>query len=89
MLPWTFIPCVQTALIIGNILHNNIFISQVAFMAIINHVVKEVCTEEMVKKSFSATGVNQYNQNKIDLSAIPSSSAGSEALVLSPLKATC
>ena len=60
----------------------------IAFMAIIDHAVKEVCTKEMVKKSFSVTGIIPFNPNKIDLSAFPSSSAGIECTD-SPIKVTC
>ena len=63
-------------------------ITRVAFMAIIEHAVKEVCTPMMVKKAFSATGIIPFNPNKIDLDAFPTSSE-KENPESSPLKATC
>ena len=42
-----------------------------AFMAIIDHAVKKMCTPVKVKKAFSATGVVPFNPNKIDLNASP------------------
>ena len=56
-------------------LHSNMFLSgnndirPVAFMAIIEHAVKKVCTLIMVKKAFSATGVMSFNPIKIGLNA--------------------
>ena len=42
-------------------------ISRIAFMAIIDHAVKTVCTKKIFLKAFSATGVMPYNPDKIDL----------------------
>ena len=42
-------------------------ISRIAFMAIIDHAVKTVCTKKNFLKAFSAAGVIPYNPDKIDL----------------------
>ena len=61
-------------------LHSNMLLSgnndirPVAFMAIIEHAVKKVCTPIMVKKAFSATGIMTFNPIKIDLNAFLTSS---------------
>ena len=63
-------------------------ISRIAFMKMIVHAVKTVCTKENVLKTFSATRVISFNSNKIDLSQFPSSLAGTDQSG-SPIKATC
>ena len=70
------------------IISGSIDISRIAFMAIIDHVVKTVCTKENVLKAFSATRVIPYNPNKIDLIQFPSSLAGTDQSG-SPIKAIC
>ena len=80
--------------VVEDMIHNNIFLSgnsdlsRVAFIAIIDHAVKQVCTKDMVMKAFIATGVIPFNPSKIDLSAFPSSSSCPPASE-SPIKATC
>ena len=80
--------------IVDNMIHNNIFITgnseltRIAFIAIIDHAVKEVCTKEMVKKAFSATGVIPFDPSQIDLSDFPTS-ASQVNIEVSPMKATC
>ena len=74
--------------IVDNMIHNNIFITgnsdltRIAFMASIDHAVKEVCTKEMVKKAFSANGVISFDPSQIDLSA------SQVNIEVSPMKAT-
>ena len=43
-------------------------ISRIAFMTILDHAVKTICTMENVLETFTAIGVIPYNPNKIDLS---------------------
>ena len=83
------------SVIVDRMIQNNIHISgnsdltRVAFLAIIVHAVKTVCTREMVEKAFSATGVIPFNPNRINLSSFPTSMQCSSEPVVSPVKATC
>ena len=69
------------------IISGNSDISRIAFMAIIDYVVKTEYTKENVLKAFSATGVIPYNPNKIDLTQFSSSLAGTDQSGY-PIKAT-
>ena len=66
-------------------------LSRIHFISIIDHAVKEICTEDLVKKAFEATGVIPYDPSRIELSNFPSSSSSceSETLTKSPIKALC
>ena len=80
--------------VVDSMLHNkptisgNSDMSKVAFVAIVDHAVKTVCTKENVLKAFSSTGVMPYDPTKIDLSHFPSSFANAP-VEPSPIKATC
>ena len=79
--------------IVDDMLDSTIFIrgnndvSRIAFINIIEHAVKEVCTPENVAKAFSATGVIPFNPNKVNLSQFATSS--SSVCPESPVKAVC
>ena len=81
--------------IVDNMIHNKPIISgtsdlsRVAFCAIVDHAVKEVCVEENVRKAFQATGVLPFDPTVIDLSKFPTSLADLPKPSDTPVKATC
>ena len=62
-------------LIQNNMVLNGNDLSRIHFISIIDHAVKEICIENLVKKAFEATGVIPYDPSRIELSNFPSSSS--------------